>query len=467
MTDLPLKPYLYQEMDIDRLVKNGGNGIIATQVGGGKTLIAVELGIRLGHATNLVIAPKGTHKRAWEKTIIRQDPNTQVSYINSRKSGVEAYGDLLSGKAGWYLISPEFFRKMHWGKVPVGFAVFDEAHRGSNRKSKTAIMLHTLKAKSRLAMSGTIAGNRIDGLWSILKWVFPDVAGRSYWLWVDKFLETKVDFFAGKVPVGERVPGTIVASIPCYIRHLKREQCCPEHPNGIDGELPEMVTEQRIVELLPEQKRIYKKLEKDLLVWLGDNPLVVDVPVAMRVRLRQITLGVPSIADDGSVSFAPDCESSKLSEFFEIVDDSPVGEQMLVLTHSQKFAKITVDRLVAKGFTAFEWSGMASQKSRDEALEAFIRGEIQFIVAVISAIGEGTDGLQEACSTVVWLSKDDNRLLNEQAAGRLDRRGQKRSVLSYEIIAEDTYDEGQLSKLVREQLAMNESLREKESGING
>jgi SNF2 family DNA or RNA helicase len=140
---------------------------------------------------------------------------------------------------------------------------------------------------------------------------------------------------------------------------------------------------------------------------------------------------------------------------------------MLVFTHSQKFAKITVDRLVAKGFTAFEWSGMASQKSRDEALEAFIRGEIQFIVAVISAIGEGTDGLQEACSTVVWLSKDDNRLLNEQASGRLDRRGQKRSVVSYEIIAEDTYDEGQLSKLVREQLAMNESLREKESGMNG
>jgi SNF2 family DNA or RNA helicase len=64
---------------------------------------------------------------------------------------------------------------------------------------------------------------------------------------------------------------------------------------------------------------------------------------------------------------------------------------------------------------------------------------------------------------MVWLSKDDNRLLNEQAMGRLDRRGQKNSVLSYEILAEDTYDEGQLSKLITDQLAMNMSLRKGES----
>jgi superfamily II DNA or RNA helicase len=203
-------------------------------------------------------------------------------------------------------------------------------------------------------------------------------------------------------------------------------------------------------------------LEKDLLVWLGDNPLVVEVPVAMRVRLRQITLGVPTLADDGSIVFADDCVSSKLDELFEIISDSPKGEPMLILTHSQKFARVTVKRLQKAGLVAVEWSGAVPQKVRDSHLEDFIAGEIQFIVAVISAIGEGTDGLQEACSTVVWLSKDDNRLLNEQASGRLDRQGQKGSVISYEIIAEDTYDEGQLSKLVRDQLAMNNSLRNKE-----
>jgi len=461
MSDSPLKPYSYQEKDIELIVANSGSGIVATQVGGGKTLIAVEVSKRLAFSTNLVIAPKGTHKRAWHKTILRQIPDAKVRYVSSTVDGKSAYADLRAGVAGWYLISPEFFRKLYWGTVPVDFAVFDEAHRASNRKSKTAVALHSLKAKGKLAMSGTIAGNRVEGFYSIIRWVYPDVAGRSYWSWVDKYMSTKMDFFAGKQPDGEKTAGAIVKSIPCYVRHLKREQCCALHPKGIDSELPPVTIEQRTVQLSAEQKKIYKKLEKDLLVWLGDNPLVVEVPVAMRVRLRQITLGVPTLNDDGTVDFAEDCNSSKLNEFFEIISDSPQGEAMLVLTHSQKFARVTVKRLQNAGFNAVEWSGAVTQKVRDKYLEDFIAGKIQFIVAVISAIGEGTDGLQEACSTVVWLSKDDNRLMNEQASGRLDRQGQRGSVISYEIIAEDTYDEGQLSKLVREQLAMNNSLRSK------
>lgn len=454
-----LKPYPYQELDIEKLIANNGTGIVATQVGGGKTLIAIEVAKRLGTATNLVIAPKGTHKRAWEQTIKRQIPNARVAYINSTKAGKEAFVAMERGDAGWYLISPEFFRSIHWHGITPDLAVFDEVHRASNRKSNTAKMLHTLKAKRRIGMSGTIAGNKIEGFWSVLRWVYPDVAGRSFWNWVEVYCKTEMDYFAGKTVVGEVQAGAIVGSIPCYIRHLKREQCCEFHPQGIDYELPPMTTEVRTVQLSAEQKRIYKKLEKDLFVWLGENPLAVEVPVAARIRLRQITLGVPSIDADGVVGFAEDCKSTKMDEFFQIISDHPVGEQMLVLTHSQKFANVVTKRLVGAGFTAFEWSGIKSQAARDEALTAFIAGEVQFIVAVISAIGEGTDGLQEAANVMVWLSKDDNRLLNEQAAGRLDRRGQKRSVLSYEIVAEDTYDEGQLSNLVEKQLQMNASLR--------
>jgi SNF2 family DNA or RNA helicase len=455
----PLKPYAYQELDIKKLIENNGTGIVATQVGGGKTLIAIEVAKRMKTTTNFVIAPKGTHKRAWEQTILRQIPEARVRYINSSKEGKQAFVDLEKGKAGWYIISPEFFRKFHWVGIVPELAIFDEIHRASNRKSTTSKMLHTLKAKRRIGMSGTIAGNKVEGFWSIIRWIYPEVAGRSFWNWVEAYCETKMDHFAGKVVSGEAYPGAIVNTIPCYIRHLKREKCCEFHPKGIDSELPAIQTEVRTVELSAEQKRIYKKLEKDLFVWLGENPLAVQVPVATRIRLRQITLGVPIVNDDGIVDFAEDCKSTKLDELFSIIGDHPEGEQMLVLTHSQKFASITTKRLRKAGHTAFEWSGANSQSVRDKALEAFIAGDIQFIVAVISAVGEGTDGLQEASNIVVWLSKDDNGLLNEQASGRLDRRGQSKSVISYEIIAEETYDEGQLSNLITNQLKMNNTLR--------
>ena len=455
-----MKPFPFQELDIQKLIDNNGTGIVATQVGGGKTLIAVEVAKRMQTGTNFVIAPKGTHKRAWERTILEQIPNAIVRRVNSTADGKQAFLDLKSGVAGWYLISPEFFRGLTWSGIEPDLAVFDEVHRASNRQSQTAKTLHTLKAKRRIGMSGTIAGNKIDGFWSVLRWVHPEVSGRSFWAWVEKYCETKYDFFAGKTVDREKVEGGIVKSIPCYIRHLKRDKCCDLHPNGVDHELPAIQEEIRTVELLPAQKKIYKKLEKDLFVWLGDNPLAVDAPVAVRTRLRQITLGVPMIdPETDEVTFADDCDSTKLNELFQIISDHPEGEQMLILTHSQKFASVTVKRLAKAGMTAFEWSGKATQKVRDQALEDFIAGKVQFIVAVISAIGEGTDGLQEAANIVVWLSKDDNRLLNEQAAGRLDRRGQKKSVISYEIIAEDTYDEGQFSKLVQDRILMNASLR--------
>lgn len=459
VADKPLVPYPYQQKDIDDIVANDGTGIIATQVGGGKTLVAIEVAKALGTAVNFVIAPKGTHKRAWEKTILRQIPTASVKYVNSSKRGKEVFSQLENGDAGWYLISPEFFRSLHWAGIEPDLAVFDEIHRASNRKSKTAKMLHTLKAKRRIGMSGTIAGNKVEGFWSVLRWVYPEVAGRSFWVWVEKYCSTKMDYWAGKVVVGEKIEGEIVKSVPCYIRHLKREQCCSFHQEGMDADLPNIVVMERMVSLGAEQKKLYKKMEKDLFVFLDENPLVAEVPVATRVRLRQITLATPSLSESGEVYFADDCKSTKIDELFAIIEDHPVGEPMLLLTHSQRFAEVVSNRLVGKGFTAFEWSGKHSQKQRDEALTSFIAGDIQFIVAVISAIGEGTDGLQERASVMVWLSKDDNRLLNEQAMGRLDRRGQKRSVVSYEILAEDTYDEGQLSKLIEDQLAMNRSLR--------
>lgn len=463
MVDLPLTPYPYQQRDIEKLVGHDGTGVIATQVGGGKTLVAIEVAKALNTQSNFVIAPKGTHKRAWEKTIKRQIPSADVKYVNSSKSGEQALLELEKHKAGWYLISPEYFRKIHWANITPDLAIFDEIHRASNRKSNTARMLHTLKAKRRIGMSGTIAGNSIQGFWSVIRWIYPEVAGRSFWAWAYAFCDVKQDYWAGKVVSAEKTPGAITNSIPCYIRHLKREACCDYHPEGMDSDLPSVVYKERSVILGAEQKRIYKKMEKDLFVWLGENPLVAEVPVATRTRLRQITLGTPSISPEGEVYFEDECKSTKIDELYSIIEDHPQGEPMLILTHSQKFARVITNRLKKSGYSAFEWSGQAEQKDRDIALESFIAGEIQFIVAVIAAIGEGTDGLQERCSVMVWLSKDDNGILNQQAMGRLDRQGQKKAVISYEIIAEDTYDAGQLSNLVLKQIEMNRSLRAKEN----
>jgi superfamily II DNA or RNA helicase len=244
--------------------------------------------------------------------------------------------------------------------------------------------------------------------------------------------------------IGELKPGTFAKSLPSYIR-LE-----PSHNL-------EVVQETRFVDLAPAQRRIYDKFEKDLVVWLKDNPMIAEVPIAARIRLRQITLAVPSITDTGEIIFEDDAVSTKFKALKEIIDDNP-NDAMLLLTDSQKYAKIVTNRL---GEQAFEWSGQASHQAREVAKQWFIDKKIKYIVAVIPAIAEGVDGLQDVCSTIVWLSHSDSNVLNQQVVDRIRRRGQKEVVKIYDIVARDTFDEGQISNLLKRQIDMNMTLRSK------
>jgi SNF2 family DNA or RNA helicase len=284
----------------------------------------------------------------------------------------------------------------------------------------------------------------------VTRFLWPDdkIVQKSFWKWVEQWAMTKYNPFSNVEIVGEKVPGSFANTLPCYVRL--------EPDYNID-----IVQEVRYVDLVPAQRKIYEKFQKDLVVWLKDNPLIAEVPIAARIRLRQMTLAVPSIREDDSVYFADDAVSTKYQALVEIIDDNP-SDKMLILTDSQKYAKIVADRLNAKygEGSAFEWSGTASQKQREEAKQGFIKADLRFIVAVIPAIAEGVDGLQDACRTVVWLSHSDSNILNQQVLDRVRRRGQQRLVQVYDIVARDTYDEGQLDTLLQRELDLRASLKE-------
>jgi hypothetical protein len=89
-------------------------------------------------------------------------------------------------------------------------------------------------------------------------------------------------------------------------------------------------------------------------------------------------------------------------------------------------------------------------------------GEVKYLIAVISAIAEGVDGLQHATRNMLWLNRSDNRVLNEQAVARVHRQGQKRMVRSRELIAVDTYDSGILSQHILRAIEMNKTLHDKQ-----
>jgi superfamily II DNA or RNA helicase len=454
-----LTPTADQQRAIDRIVSEPTRAALnASTMGAGKTVKAVEVARGLGAETILVIAPLNT-RLGWKVTFERQGIELEFKWIRNTKEGKDNLADWEWQTPGVYFVGVEYFVRLGWESSGArsktwthqpDLAIFDEVHRGQNRKSKTHKTLRQLKAGFKLAMSGTPTGNSFSGAWAVTKWLWPDLIENSYWNWVDRWCATEYDHFApgGKKIIGERNPGQFFNWLPCYVR--------------IESEMDAELDQSEVyVELTGAQRKAYNDLEQRMVTWIEERPIIVEFPIALRIRLRQATLGLFKVGDDDVITFDNDCKSSKIDTMFDVLAEDFGDEPALILTDSRKFANVVVSRLEDAGHSVAAWHGEVSDTHREEAKRDFVSGECKYIVAVISAIAEGVDGLQHGTRNILWMNRSDNRILNEQVIARVHRQGQTRTVRSRELIAIDTYDQGVLSSQVQKAIEMNKTLRER------
>ena len=468
----PYTPRPEQEAAIVEVLETKRH-ICRGETGAGKTLIGVEAVLRAKAKITIVICPLTTFA-SWRKTFERQSRG-KVSplVIDGTKAGKAAFERLAGRKTGVYLMSWERFRMYDWSNMPLDFVIADEVHRQQNRNSSTHGAVKTTRhAEYALALSATPWGNRIEGAWATLRWLWwgdDEVVGRNqgFWNWVTKHLTTELDQYAGKKIIGEREQGTVWGSVPS-----KSYFPSPFQEEPIIHEVE--------VELTPYQRKVYDKFEEEAIVWLEENPLIAEGGGVQRMRLREICLAVPSIRDvwkkvpeaelddpeskwlrweweereNGTyalveeVYFKDDAKSTKADAIIDKLNDlyAETPYPVLIYTHSRKFATMLTNRLKAKKFRAEHFVGAMSMEERTWRLEKF-GTEFDVMVATIPSIGTGTDGLQDVCWTEFWVSLDDNRILNEQTLGRLSRDGQKRTVQRFLFMAANTVEVKQKGKL--------------------
>lgn len=444
-----------QERAVERMATEPTKAALnGSLYGTGKTVVTVELAHRLGYDVKIIVCPVLT-RLSWKETILRQYPDSNVELIDGTARGKRALDDLVAGNPGWYLVGREYFAtkrvqealRLKWKNI--GFLAYDECQKWANRKSQGYRMMSKVQPEYKLALSATPYGDKFQNMYTISKWLWPKSAG-GFWNWAYEWCRMAFDpFTQGPAPMGEKNPGAFVNSLPCYIR--------------LEADFGEPEIYEYHVELSASERKLYNEFEKYLIVWLQENPLVAKLPVVKRLRLREMTLGMLSYDPVLDKTFYDvGMKSTKYDALKGVIESMPT-EPILVLTHSQKFAEVVAEKLRNDGYKAMEWSGKISTKEREQIKAGFIDGEVDYIVATIGSIGEGVDGLQRRARVMVWLSRDDYNMLNQQAFRRLYRRGQERTVVSIDIVVPDTYDEGQLAMLVQKQLNTNASLK-KEGG---
>jgi superfamily II DNA or RNA helicase len=445
-----------QQEAVTRMLNNPSRAVLnASQYGTGKTVVTVEAAQQLApEGIKLITCPIFT-KKSWAKTINDQYDNQNVRVIDSTKQGKANMLDLESGVAGWYIVGRELLvsraYRDRFAKVSPSIDVFvyDECSKWGNRNSLGFKVMKTMKPKYKMALSATPHGNRFENMWAITYWLWPKEieaqTGRSFWRWVFTWCQTKQDFFAGEQVVGEKNPGAYVSQLPCYIM--------------LEKDFGEPIEDTIEIELSTKERKQYKDFEDYLVTQVDGGFIIAKFPIVVRTRLRQMTLGEVYVNEDGQVDFPDDFKSTKYDTLKSVIDYYP-EEPMLILTDSAKFARVVANRLIKEGYAAQEWSGSVSERGRERIKDEFIHATgVDYIVATIASIGEGTDGLQARSRFMVWLSRSDNGQLNEQAFRRLYRRGQERQVVSVDIEAAGTYDQGQLSKLIETAFARQRELR--------
>ena len=459
-------------------IKSNKNVLLKAPTGAGKTLVGVQAALETEAQIILCIAPINTYS-GWRDTVARQYGEGVMPFYwieNKRVAGRKAFQAINDGERGFYFIGREYFKRHFWGKVrKVDFIILDECHVATNWKSIMHKMLKTARAPYKLAMSATPAGNRMEGLWALARWLWPKETPRGYWNWITEWFHTEHDPFAdseygeGKKVTAEREPGALWKALPAAFK-MKSVYNAKPTVRWIE------------VDISAIQRKHYKELEEEAITWLNDNPLAIDIPAVLNMRLRQICLAVPSVRQDwvkkkdketglwvdawgDVVWFEPDAKSTKIDALVELLSDIQAGEvkePVVVYTDSRIFAQIVTQRLQAKGFNARQFIGGMSAYERQWKKDNF-GVEYDVLVATIPTIGEGVDGLQHQSCFEIWLNVSYNNLLNVQAKGRLSRQGQKRTVQRYMIVAKDTVEARQLGRLQSTQQLLDEGYAEEDA----
>ena len=438
------------------------SALISLETGDGKTPVALWIARAVYAEQLLIVAPLNT-KDGWLHHTQIIIPGLSFKVIDSSNKGDTHFQELRAKVPGVYFVTKDYFalsgtssapkekkdgtltrgriQTRNW-RFPIEMLILDESHNSNNRDTASYKVLRQVRAKWKLALSATPAGNKFHRLWETTRWLWPDQIDRSKKRWEAEWCKTEYNPFnySHTEVVGEKVPGAFVASLPCYIKSKK------------SFKIPTTVIPVK-TPLTPKQRAQYDSMLAHSLLWIDEHPLVAELPIVQKVRLRQISLGEVTFDDDGNVNFDADCASAKITACHQIIERHP-NEPIVFYTDSKRFAYVLAARIGGQA-----WTGDLSGAKRTELKQAFLTRDVKYLVAVIAAFGTGTDGLQAVCSTEVWCNKSFNDVDNFQGEGRLNRRGQAAErITRYELTAPNSGDTMDFEKLMENRNELRRSL---------
>jgi superfamily II DNA or RNA helicase len=408
------------------LERMGLGGCLADDMGLGKTIqVLAMLALRqhviraegVAHRPSLVVVPKSLIFN-WIDEARRFAPALRVlNYTGNARldeAGALADHDVVLTTYGTLRRDIISHREIEFDYV-----VLDEAQSIKNAASQAAKACRLLRARHRLALTGTPVENHIGELWSIFEFLNPGQLGSA----------TRLKRFLS----GGRTSADVVARAvrPYLLRRTKAQ---------VLSDLPEKTEQTLFCELGEEQRKAYDELRDHYRLELsgrigrmGIGRSRIAVLEAL-LRLRQ-TACHPGLVDAARI----DAPAAKLDTLMEQLDEVlDEGHKVLVFSQFTSFLSIVRRRLDALS-TPYEYLD-GKTTDRQARVQRFQEDETcRLFLVSLKAGGQGLN--LTAADYIYILDPWWNPAVEAQAVDRAHRIGQTRRVFAYRLIARDTVEE--------------------------
>ncbi|MBI5364708.1 MAG: DEAD/DEAH box helicase [Planctomycetes bacterium] len=433
-----LRPY--QEAGVRWLhvcAELGLGACLADDMGLGKTVqvLALLLVRRAQRAPgssarpSLLVAPASLLAN-WKSELERFTPSlkARIAHPSALPPGAKvelapaelAATDLVITTYGTLLRQP-WLKTAEWDLV-----VLDEAQAIKNPGSKQTRAVKELRARARIALTGTPIENRLTDLWSLFDFLSPGLLGTA-----KEFARYEKRLADG----GPEAHGPLRELVRPYIlRRMKTDKT-------VIADLPEKTELRAWCALSRRQAALYQASVDELAQRIAVTEGIQrrGLVLAFLMRFKQICNHPSHGLADGAWDAAESGKFARLGELGEVI--AAKQEKLLVFTQFREATEPLAAFLGGVfGRAGLVLHGDTPVKTRQGLVKRFQEDErVPFFVLSLKAGGTGLN--LTAASHVVHFDRWWNPAVEDQATDRAFRIGQKRNVLVHKFVCRGTVEE--------------------------
>ncbi|MDR3228450.1 MAG: DEAD/DEAH box helicase [Puniceicoccales bacterium] len=301
-------------------------------------------------------------------------------------------------------------------------AVLDEAQFIKNPDAKITAACLRIRARRRLALTGTPLENHPRDIWSLFRFLMPGLLG------------TRTAFEA-RLENDPAFVADIARQIhPFVLRRTKR---------AVAPELPPKVTVPLLCPLTDTQRELYRRLVAEGVAALGDTaPAAVPSAqhmgfLALLTRLRQAACDPALLPGHGGLPLAASGKLAVLAE--RLAEVLANGRRAVVFSQFTSLLR-RVALMLEKNFPDVPVFTLTGSTGDREAPVRDFQGQQGAAVFLASLRAGGTGVTLHSAGYVFLLDPWWNPAVEAQAADRVHRIGQRETTFVYRMIAADTVE---------------------------